>query len=117
PISGQLLQKEFLQLTASAVRTMGAREPGSVISMFAKAYPSLSTDPGAVKILANAIIMNQKYKEDYANAVETAGYNAANVPNGAPYKGLSGFQKEFQRTNGPELYMTAAEAMGGSARV
>jgi hypothetical protein len=37
--SGQLLQKKFLELSSAAARTMGAREPGSVIQMFAKAIP------------------------------------------------------------------------------
>jgi hypothetical protein len=35
--AGQILQKKFVELSAAAARNMGAREPGSVIQMFAKA--------------------------------------------------------------------------------
>jgi hypothetical protein len=34
--AGQILQKKFVELSAAALRTMGAREPGSVIQMFAR---------------------------------------------------------------------------------
>ena len=57
--AGQILQKKFVELSAAAARTMGAREPGSVIQMFAKAYPNLGTDPDAINLQTNALYMDR----------------------------------------------------------
>ena len=113
--SGQILQKKFVELSAAAARTMGAREPGSVISMFSKAYPNLGTDPQAVSLQTNALYMDrlrsqhlaeQKtgYLNDSINGVQTTG----------KYRGLTGFNEQFGKTNPPEFYLHAAESMSGA---
>lgn len=49
PAAGDALNKLFLQFSSQAVRQMGAREPGSVIQLFARAYPNLETQPRAAR--------------------------------------------------------------------
>lgn len=112
--SGQILQKKFLELSSAAARTMGAREPGSVIQMFAKAYPSLGTDPQAVKLQTNALYMDRvrsqamarektNYLNDSINGVQSSGQ----------YRGLKGFNEAFDQAHPSERYLSASEAMSG----
>ena len=98
--AGQILQKKFVELSAAAARTMGAREPGSVIQMFAKAYPNLGTDPDAIKLQTNALYMDRlrsqhladqktNYLNDSINGVQSTGQ----------YRGLKGFNEAFNKSN------------------
>ena len=116
--AGQLLQKKFVELSAAAARSMGAREPGSVISMFAKAYPNLGTDAQAVRMQTNALYMDRlrqqqlaqqktNYLNDSINGYRTSG----------DYRGLKGFNEQFNTSNPPERYLGAAEAMSGAPEV
>lgn len=115
PSSGQLLNKNFLTLSANAVRGMGAREPGSVISMFRNAYPGLGTDPKAITLQTNALKMDALRQRDYANALGQHYEDSVNgVQQGQPYKGLTDFKKQFQNTNDPRLYLKAAQAISGA---
>lgn len=77
--AGEALNKVFLQTTANAVRVMGAREPGSVISMFKAAYPSLDVRPETAKLMLNLI--DQQYQRDI-DRVQTAGKFLKNNPSG-----------------------------------
>jgi hypothetical protein len=112
--SGQILQKKFLELSAGAARGMGAREPGSVIQLFGKAYPNLGTDPQAVVLHTNALYMDRlraqhlaqektNYLNDSINGVQGTGR----------YRGLKGFNEEFNKSHSPEAYLSAAEVMSG----
>jgi hypothetical protein len=113
--AGQILQKKFVELSAAAARTMGAREPGSVIAMFAKAYPNLGTDPAAIKLQTNALYMDRlrsqhladektNYLNDSINGVQSTGQ----------YRGFKGFNEAFNKSNPSESYLHAAEAMSGA---
>jgi hypothetical protein len=112
--AGQLLQKKFLELSAGAARGMGAREPGSVIQMFAKAYPNLGTDRGAVTLQTNALYMDrlrtQQLAQDKTNYLNES---VNGVQRTGQYRGLRGFNEQFAKTHGPETYVRAAEAMSG----
>lgn len=114
--AGQILQKKFVELSAAAARTMGAREPGSVIQMFAKAYPNLGTDPAAIKLQTNALYMDRlrsqhladektNYLNDSINGVQSTGQ----------YRGLKGFNEAFNKSHPAESYLHAAEAMSGAS--
>jgi hypothetical protein len=113
--AGQILQKKFVELSAAAARNMGAREPGSVIQMFAKAYPNLGTDPQAVALQTNALYMDRlrsqhlaeqktNYLNDSINGVQSTGQ----------YRGLKGFNEAFNKSRPAETYLSAAEAMSGA---
>jgi hypothetical protein len=113
--AGQILQKKFVELSAAAARNMGAREPGSVIQMFAKAYPNLGTDPQAVALQTNALYMDRlrsqhlaeektNYLNDSVNGVQSTGQ----------YRGLKGFNEAFNKSHPAESYLHAAEAMSGA---
>jgi hypothetical protein len=113
--AGQILQKKFVELSAAAARNMGAREPGSVIQMFAKAYPNLGTDPAAVQLQTNALYMDRlrsqhladektNYLNDSINGVQSTGQ----------YRGLKGFNEAFNKSHPAEYYLHAAEAMSGA---
>lgn len=112
--SGQILQKKFVELSAAAARTMGAREPGSVISMFSKAYPNLGTDPQAVSLQTNALYMDRLRAQHLAE--QKTGYlndSINGVQSTGKYRGLTGFNEQFNKTNPAEYYLHAAESMSG----
>jgi hypothetical protein len=114
PASGQILQKKFLELSTAAARTLGAREPGSVIQMFGKAYPSLGTTPDAITLQTNALLMDRQRQQ--ALAAQKTNYlnqSVNNYQSSGTYRGLQGFNEQFQQTNAPEDYLRAAEAMSG----
>lgn len=112
--SGQILQKKFLELSAAAARGMGAREPGSVISMFAKAYPNLGTDPDAVKLQTNALYMDRLRQQKLAEQKTTFLNESINGVQGTgQYRGLKGFNEVFNKSDPAEKYLSAAEAMSG----
>jgi hypothetical protein len=112
--SGQILQKKFLELSSAAARNMGAREPGSVISMFAKAYPNLGTDEKAVRLQTNALYMDrlraQRLAEEKTNHLNAS---VNDYQQSGQYRGLKGFNENFNKAHNPETYLSAAEAMSG----
>jgi hypothetical protein len=110
--SGQLLQKKFLELSMAAARGMGAREPGSVIQMFSKAYPGIGTDPQAIMLQTNAIRMDRIRQQDYLNDKEQFLQQSMNqFDQSGRYRGLTGFQSGFDTAAPPENYLHAAESM------
>jgi hypothetical protein len=113
PTAGDELNKLFLQFSAGAVRQMGAREPGSVISLFAKAFPNLETTPGAALLMTNALRMQAQWKMDRANAADAWALNQQRNagPTGENYQGMKGFEDAFGKTNDPRNYWRAAAAM------
>ena len=113
--SGQILQKKFVELSAAAARTMGAREPGSVISMFAKSYPNLGTDPQAITLQTNALYMDRLRSQHLAEQKTNFLNDSINgVQGSGQYRGLRGFNEAFNRSNPAENYLHAAEAMSGA---
>jgi hypothetical protein len=113
--SGQILQKKFVELSAAAARTMGAREPGSVISMFAKSYPNLGTDPQAITLQTNALYMDRLRSQHLAEQKTNFLNDSINgVQGSGQYRGLRGFNEAFNRSNPAESYLHAAEAMSGA---
>jgi hypothetical protein len=112
--AGQILQKKFVELSAAAARTMGAREPGSVIAMFSKAYPNLGTDPHAVALQTNALYMDRLRAQHLAEQKTNFLNDSINgVQSTGQYRGLKGFNENFNKTNPAENYLHAAEAMSG----
>jgi hypothetical protein len=113
PSAGDALNKLFLQFSAGAVRNMGAREPGSVISLFAKAYPNLETMPHAAELMNNALRMQAQWKADRTNAAEQHALDQQRGMGqfGENYKGMLGFEQKFGQSNDPRHYWQAAAAM------
>lgn len=110
----QALSKLFTINSAAAVRTMGAREPGSVISLFRNAYQNLGTDPDAVNLMTNIQVMQHNRDNDLANRKTNYLNESANdFSSGKSYRGLTGFNEGFNKTNSSEMYMHGAEAMSG----
>jgi hypothetical protein len=113
--AGQILQKKFVELSAAAARNMGAREPGSVIQMFAKAYPNLGTDPQAVSLQTNALYMDRLRQQALAEQKTNYLNDSINGVQGTgPYRGLKGFNEAFNKSHPAELYLHAAEAMSAA---
>jgi hypothetical protein len=112
--SGQILQKKFLELSAGAARGMGAREPGSVIQMFAKAYPNLGTDEKAVGLQTNALYMDRLRNQHLADAkTDYLNQSINDYQSSGKYRGLQGFNQTFNKTRPAESYFSAAESMSG----
>jgi hypothetical protein len=112
PAAGDELTKLFLQFSAGAVRQMGAREPGSVISLFAKAYPNLETVPNAAELMTNALRMRAQWQQDRADAAEkwNVEQQKGMGPFGQNYQGMNLFEKQFSQSNNPRDYWKAAQA-------
>jgi hypothetical protein len=88
---------------------MGAREPGSVMQMFQKNYPGMTSQNMTIDAMTRLIDMDQTYKED---EVAARGAHLANavqgVANGQQYSSLNGYTPPD-----PKLYQAAALATGG----
>jgi hypothetical protein len=114
PASGQVAQKQFVALSAAAARQMGAREPGSVISMFAKAYPSLETTPEAINLQTNILGMEAQRRQALASAkTDYLNQSVNDLQGSGTYRGLKGFNEEFNKAHDATDYLRAAEAMSG----
>lgn len=114
PVMGELLQKKLFELSTGAVRSMGAREPGSVIGMFQKNYPNMDSRNTTIDAMTRLLDMDQIRNQDYAASVQ--GYHNESVKQLSPtegYRGLSGFESQFDKTNPPKVYVGAALAAGG----
>ena len=61
---GEILQKKLFELSTGATRAMGAREPGSVMQMFQKNYPGMTSQNMTIDAMTRLIDMDQTYKED-----------------------------------------------------
>src|SRR5665213_1219995 len=112
--AGQEINKMFLQLSAGAVRNMGAREPGSVISLFKNAYPNLETQPGAAQLMINALKMQAQWKIDESTAAGNwaqAQKDNALTTGAQNYRGMDTFQNWFSQTHDQHDYWRAAAAM------
>jgi len=111
----QALNKLFTQNSAAAVRSMGAREPGSVIKLFSGAYQNLGTDPAAVKLMTEVQYFNALRLNKLASA-KTAYLNSSvnDYQRKGEYRGLTGFNEQFAKTDPPEFYLHAAEAAAGT---
>ena len=106
---GEILQKKLFELSTGATRAMGAREPGSVMQMFQKNYPGMTSQNMTIDAMTRLIDMDQTYKED---EVAARGAHLANavqgVANGQQYSSLNGYTPPD-----PKLYQAAALATGG----
>ena len=108
PVNGELLQKKLFELSTGAVRGMGAREPGSVLAMFQKNYPNLTSRDMTIDAMTRLIDTDQTYKEDEVNGRQQyLNQQIQNVGQGQPYNGLGGYQQPDPRT-----YQAAALATG-----
>jgi hypothetical protein len=114
--SGQVLSKKFLDLSMGAMRSDfgGSREAFGAMQMFRNAYPSIGTDPDAVRLQTHVLRMDNLRGANLANAKTSYLQNSINdIQNTGKYRGLNGFNEQFAKTDGPELYVHAAEAMSG----
>lgn len=107
--AGEILQKKLFELTTGAVRGMGAREPGSVMLMFQKNYPQLSSRNMTIDAMSRLLDMDQVYQEnEIGGRQHYLSGQIQNVAQGKGYEGLSGYQQPD-----PKLYQAAALATGG----
>jgi hypothetical protein len=114
--SGQVLSKKFLDLSMGAMRSDfgGSREAFGAMQMFRNAYPSIGTDPDAVRLQTNVLRMDNLRGSHLANEKTSYLQNSINdIQNTGKYRGLNGFNEQFAKSNAPELYVHAAEAMSG----
>jgi hypothetical protein len=117
PASGDVIQKMFLQQSAGAVRLMGAREPGSVISLFGKAYPNLTTQKNAIELMENVFTMQAQRSQDMlTQAQDHQNTQLVNLRTNSPYVPLANMENQFNSGNNRAIYyLKAAEAMSGDA--
>jgi hypothetical protein len=114
--SGQALSKKFLDLSMGAMRSDfgGSREAFGAMQMFKNAYPSIGTDPDAVRLQTNVLRMDNLRAQHLANAKTSYLQDSINsVQNTRKYRGLNGFNENFAKSNSAENYVRAAEAMSG----
>jgi hypothetical protein len=96
----QAFSKNAVVLSSSAARTMGAREPGSVIQMFKNAYPNADmTESGLRNIMAQF-----KAQAQYNLAQQQASDKWRAGNNGT----LAGFQSSWNSQVTPEMFMVRA---------
>lgn len=114
PVQGEILMKKLFELTSAAVRGMGAREPGSVMQMFAQNYPNMQSRPETIDAMTRLLDMDQIWKEDRSSAMRNYQLDSVNrMASTNEYRGLKGFDDEFNRTHDERVYVAAALASGG----
>jgi len=106
PADADAFQKQALRLSSEAVRQMGAREPGSVISMFTRAYPSLETQPAALDLMTNMLAMQARRTQDRRDQVLAQWQQG-----GGGYGAFTQADAAFDRSNPATNYLHAAEAI------
>ncbi|HEX3862096.1 MAG TPA: glycoside hydrolase family protein [Stellaceae bacterium] len=113
PTDADALNKTFLLQVSSAVRTMGAREPGSIVSLFAKNFPNLETQPNAIKLLENVFLMQAQQAQDkLGQAQQHQNTQLENLRTNQPYTPLTNMENSFAAGNNKSInYLKAAEAM------
>ena len=116
PAATDMMNKQFLTLSTEAVRGMGSREPGSVISLFGRAYPSVDSLPDTITSMMNAQKMDVIRKQEEAAAKSQYYNNSLNNrdENGQPltgYRGLHGFDTSFNKDHNPADYAHASAAI------
>jgi hypothetical protein len=113
PVAGDELKKLLLQQSAGAVRAMGAREPGSVISLFKDAYPSFETSRGALTTMENVFQMQGQFTQDRLAANQAfMSQQVQGLRDGNPYMSVKQFDQQWVKQNA-DMYLRAAEAMSG----
>jgi len=116
PSDADAFQKQALRLSTEGVRTLGAREPGSIVSMFTRAYPSLETQPGALDVMTNILGQEQRRILDKRSAV----LGAVSQPPAGGYGplGIQGTQlqaeQQFDQQNPALNYLRSAYLMSGT---
>jgi hypothetical protein len=115
PAAADVLTKMFLVQSAQAVRQMGAREPGSVMALFSRAYPNLETQPGATQLIENVLRQQaQRSQDEFAMAQSQHSTAVSGVAAGQQYQPLTQFTTSFN--TGPHSstnYLRSAQAMSG----
>ena len=114
PAASEVLSKNFLQMSTNAAKSLGSREPGSVIQMFGKAYPSNESTHDTTIMQTNALKMDILRKQ--AEAEAKSGYLTDSINQQGQtgqYRGLNGFNSQFNQSNSPSDYVHAAAAMSG----
>jgi len=113
--ASQLMNKELLGIVQKAVRSMGAREPGSVLTMFQRAFPNMEMDPNATDAMLRMLETTQMRNQDHANAMQSfLGARQAELTNLDAYASfeskLGQFERLWQQTHNPRVYEGAAFA-------
>jgi hypothetical protein len=109
PADADAFQKQALRLSTQAVRLMGAREPGGVISMFTRIYPSLETQPGALDLMTNVLSLQAQRVQDRRDFIlDKSQGGRAGMP------AVHQAEAQFDRANPAVDYLHAGEAMSPS---
>lgn len=107
---GEILQKKLFELSTGAERAaMGARGSASVVGMFTKNYPGMTSQNMTTDAMTRLLDMDQVYKEnEIANRQQYLSQQVQGVAQGKPYGGLA----EYKQPD-PRVYQAAALASGG----
>jgi hypothetical protein len=110
PVAAQELNKFLFQLQSSKLREMGAREPGSVLQMFASNYPNWQSRPETIGALTRTLDMQVLYAKDRAAAMTQ--WMQEHRGNIADYQRVSSpaFNDWFKAQHDPREYAAAALA-------
>lgn len=114
----ELMQKNLLQLVAQRVREMGAREPGSVLSMFVHNYPSLLSRPETIDTMSRIMDMDQQWHQERAQAMndyignerQRVGQPGVDV---GSYRSVNSSAFNWDAAHDPRVYVGAALAASG----
>ena len=116
PANADMFQKQALRLSTEGVRTLGAREPGSIVQMFTRAYPSLETQPGALDAMTNVLRQEQQrildkrdFMVDALKQSPAGGYGPLGIQ-GAQLQA----ERNFDQTNPARNYLRSAYLMTGT---
>jgi hypothetical protein len=107
---GEILQKKLFELSTGAERAaMGARGSASVVGMFTRNYPGMTSQNMTTDAMTRLLDMDQVYKEnEIAGRQQYLAQQVQGVAQNKPYGGLANYQQPD-----PRVYQAAALASGG----
>ena len=97
----QAFSKNAINLSATAARAMGAREPGSVIQMFKNAYPNAGLTSNALDAMFTQIQGVNDYKQTLQQAADAWRQDPRNKTPGT----LDGFQAQWNKVMDPQFFL------------
>lgn len=123
PAAGEQINKLLGQQILDKVRALGAHEAGSVVQYVSNINPSLASRPETIDEMSRVMDMLQLRNYNRANAQKAwlnqqqANMATSTEPNIASrlgaYKGLQGFDDDFNKNNDARVYLGAAFAAAG----
>lgn len=115
----EFVKQTLIQAGQQEQKVLGANGGYSAIQLYRNAFPSLETQPNAIRDMTNVLLVAHQRDIDYAReAQEFQEANRAAFESGSnTFNPLSAFNNDFAKRNSPQVYVAAAAALNDKSPV